>query len=582
MKLINISLVNFKGFFEKSVDFNGLNTAIIGRNGSGKSTIVDAFIWCLLGKTPNGDIVTPLDENNAYIDGKTVVTIEFSDGLTFQRTESRTKRGGITQERFLNGLKSTQADFDKKLSECFSNNFALVLNIPSFFGKNTADKRQFLLSMLKEVGFTFDLSEKKDLLGSFSIEERREQLKKEVKELQKVATEMPISIKAKKELIKDIDFASLEAERNQLQTELNNILSARQGNPEKQRLLDDVNARISAFLKEKRIALDEHTAYTQQMVAKKTAFEAQKQRKVYLESTIAQTHQELKVLQEKWETENKKQVEISTAENCPLCGKPYTEDELAEMKQKEIDHFNAEKSKNLDKILTEANNKKSNFDKLKQELAELTEQNAEIVVIKDFNDVHPEFVEKENALNLEKANIQSMPDEIAEINTQRVSELSAKIDNLNVQLATKSANEALRKGIAELEVKHSSVVAKLTKAEENLEKVIKLERDRNTAIENSISQLFDNISFKLFEKNVSTDGYKDVCEVIVNGIPYDNLNTANKVNTQIKFANAISALFKVDFPIFIDNKESVLSLEPTPLQLITLQVADTDLTINTL
>ena len=94
--------------------------------------------------------------------------------------------------------------------------------------------------------------------------------------------------------------------------------------------------------------------------------------------------------------------------------------------------------------------------------------------------------------------------------------------------------------------------------------------------------MFNGISFKLFEKNVSTDGYKDVCETIVNGIPYDNLNTANKVNTQIKFANAISTLFRIDFPIFIDNKESVLTIEETPLQLITMQVANTDLTISQL
>jgi DNA repair exonuclease SbcCD ATPase subunit len=579
--LINISLVNFKGFFEKSVDFNGLHTAILGRNGSGKSTIVDAFIWCLLGKTPNGDIVTPLDENNAYIDGKTVVTIEFSDGLTFQRTESRTKRGGITQERFLNGLKSTQADFDKKLSECFSNNFALVLNIPSFFGKNTADKRQFLLSILKQRGFHFDLSDKKALLGAFSIEERKEQLKKEVKDLQKTATEMPIKIKTKKELIKEFDFAAIESQRNQLQSELNTILSAKQGNSEKQLQLDKINNQIVEFFKEKEAALDEYSAYSQKLCSQKSENERYKQRRDYINASIDQQTRDLRNLFTQWTAENEKQIQLDTKENCPLCGKPYTADEMAAMKQKEIDHFNEEKTKILDSITSQANAKKTSIDSLKQELSSIPKPECEITIL-PFELWKPELAEKEKQLNAEKSRVMAMPNEIATIDTQRVEELKHEIDNLNIQLAAKSANEELRKGIAELESRHESIVAKLNTAEQNLEVVVNLERERNNAIEKEISNLFSGISFKLFEKNVSTDGYKDVCECIINGIPYDNLNTANKVNTQIKFANAISALFNIQFPIFIDNKESVLSLEPTDLQLITMQVADTDLTIKTL
>lgn len=582
MKVLKISLVNFKGIFEKEVNCCGINTAILGRNGSGKSTIADAFYWCLMGKTPNNDIVTPLDENNAYIDGKTSVTVEFTDGLIFQRTESRTKRGGITQERFLNGLKSTQAEFDKKLSECFSENFGIVLNVSSFFGKNTADKRQLLLSILKQRGFHFDLSDKKALLGAFSIEERKEQLKKEVKDLQKTATEMPIKIKAKKELIKEFDFETIEKKRNQAQSELNTILSAKKGNPEKQRLLDDVNARMSALLKDKKIALDEHSEYTQKLLAEKSKNEQIKQRKAAIETDIAKSSQELKELKIKWEMENQKQVELTTAENCPLCGKPYTAEELVEMKQKEIDHFNSEKTENLNNILSEANAKKGTIDSLKKELAELPKESTAEILIKSFEQRRPEFAEKENQLNAEKAKIMAMPDETAEINTQRVAELNQTIDNLNLNLAAKSANEELKKGITEMESQHSVVVGKLKIAESNLAAVLDLERERNAAIEKEISNLFNGISMKLFEKNVSTDGYKDVCEIIVNGIPYDNLNTANKINTQIKFANAISNLFHIDFPIFIDNKESVLTLEETPLQLITMQVANSELSITQL
>ena len=50
MKLMKLSLRNFKGI--KSFDFEpgGNDAEILGENASGKSTIVDGFMWLLFGK----------------------------------------------------------------------------------------------------------------------------------------------------------------------------------------------------------------------------------------------------------------------------------------------------------------------------------------------------------------------------------------------------------------------------------------------------------------------------------------------------------------------------------------------------
>lgn len=45
-----ITLLNFKGIRNLTVDFDERETIISGRNGSGKSTIFDAFTWLLFGK----------------------------------------------------------------------------------------------------------------------------------------------------------------------------------------------------------------------------------------------------------------------------------------------------------------------------------------------------------------------------------------------------------------------------------------------------------------------------------------------------------------------------------------------------
>jgi len=50
VRINSIRLSNFKGCTDLKFDFNGENAVIIGDNGTGKSTIFDAFCWVLYGK----------------------------------------------------------------------------------------------------------------------------------------------------------------------------------------------------------------------------------------------------------------------------------------------------------------------------------------------------------------------------------------------------------------------------------------------------------------------------------------------------------------------------------------------------
>ena len=50
IKIKELKLHNFKGTREASYKFDGRNARIEGRNGSGKSTVFDAFTWLLFGK----------------------------------------------------------------------------------------------------------------------------------------------------------------------------------------------------------------------------------------------------------------------------------------------------------------------------------------------------------------------------------------------------------------------------------------------------------------------------------------------------------------------------------------------------
>ncbi len=51
MKLIRMALENFKGIKKAEFNFGGYDTNIYGANGTGKTTVYDAFTWLLFGKS---------------------------------------------------------------------------------------------------------------------------------------------------------------------------------------------------------------------------------------------------------------------------------------------------------------------------------------------------------------------------------------------------------------------------------------------------------------------------------------------------------------------------------------------------
>ena len=52
--LKSLSLVNFKGVRSQEIKFSDQVTVVCGENGTGKTTVFDAFLWLLFGKDSTG------------------------------------------------------------------------------------------------------------------------------------------------------------------------------------------------------------------------------------------------------------------------------------------------------------------------------------------------------------------------------------------------------------------------------------------------------------------------------------------------------------------------------------------------
>ena len=70
IRLKSLTLLNFKGVRNQHIEFDATETTLLGENGTGKTTVFDAFWWLFFGKDSTGrkdfEIKT-LDSNNKVI-----------------------------------------------------------------------------------------------------------------------------------------------------------------------------------------------------------------------------------------------------------------------------------------------------------------------------------------------------------------------------------------------------------------------------------------------------------------------------------------------------------------------------------
>jgi exonuclease SbcC len=396
LKLLKLTIENFKGQKSFSSSFED-STLIIGDNGSGKTTIFDAYLWLISGKDSLGQAnfsIKTLDPSGAPINKLThFVEAVFSvDGMTktFRREyreKWQKKRGeespefvGHESSYLVDNVPVTMADYNYALNAIIPDDTWMMLSNPFYFNSMKWEKRrQLILDVAGNVSDAEILEQYPEFasLGETlklkplathkaSVKASISRLKKEISDIPSRIDELEQQMPPKIDLAKtEADLALCEKDISELETAMSSKIkgveqSQKQFNALRQsywNAKDNVDqfrnnaSRTATENNEKVLAsLDE------------TYFSLTRQ-KQSLERTIISTEDQIRVISEdieglksKLEELRGKYVEIKSETyaapheevNCPTCHRPWEDAELRI--QVSESSFNAAKIKRLDEV----------------------------------------------------------------------------------------------------------------------------------------------------------------------------------------------------------------------------------------
>lgn len=646
IELQQISLRYFKGIKDLTINFGG-NANVFGENGTGKSTIEDAWNWLLFGKDAQGrkdfEIKTLDKYNHAIpkVDHEVEALIIVNNSpITLRRVfrEKWQKPRGQAEQVFnghetlfyWNDVPMQAKEYQAKIESILDENiFKIISNPLAFDGLKWQDRREVLIAMCGDVSDEELASENPDykelaqILSSKTLEEyKRETSAKRKKlrdDLKMIPTRIDEAIKSKPE---EFDFKALESEKTAKLKEIETVESQIQDKSkvleayyekknahsrkfhEKKSELSDLKNSIERKLK-KEDAVDDSklTSLRSRLSFKNQDLSDSTSGITRLQAKQKAINSERETKRAQWHEINSKKLSLNDEEfKCPTCKRAFEAEDVEKKKADLQQNFRNSKMSQLEKIEKEGQQLKADFEKNEELLKESAD--FEEKLRKEISEIKLEIEAEQNRLDelskskesfnleaeLEKNEAyQKLQAELKEIEanapveeTVDTEELKTKRQGLNAELeaiksklAHKTQIENVDKRVKELEDQEKNLSEQLLELEKKEFEAESFQKLKIETLERKINSHFKFVNFKLFAEQIN-GGIQEVCEALIDGVPFSNANTASRINAGLDIINSLCEYYKVNAPIFIDNRESVINLIETDSQIINLIVSKAD------
>ncbi|WP_239256651.1 AAA family ATPase [Listeria ilorinensis] len=637
IKLKSLELENFKGIKQLTVNFGPEQTSIFGGNGTGKTTILDAFTWLLFDKdsTNKKDFAIKTKDTDGkdiprldhvvkavlLVEGEeTEITKKLVEKWTRKRGEADQEFSGNTTEYHIDGIKQKASEFKVYVNSLVDEEVFKLITNPLFFNEQYEWKkrREMLVQIAGDISDQ-DVIESNDklkeltaVLGKHSVNDKLKQIAEQKKDLKKVLDLTPDRISEAtlaKEDVTGLDPSDISGEIQVIQDQINakqdELQLARNGGMKANLLKQKANieAELAAIKSDYQTDLHEQIGKKNKELTEMQNTVANADMEIgrlinestALEQDIKRMEEQLMAKGDEWREVNTQTFD-KHRKSCPTCGQTFPANQIEKM----IANFKNEKAEK------EAAISAAGF-KLKEDVAATEEKRADALKkIEELQGTHGQFDSSIVILKEELAEMRASLEKYAAdpvyleaqkelemvmeqmqdengASTARASEIQTEIDQLQREIASLQVdlnkfniNKRQDDRIAELNQQMDDAAEKYNELEQALYLIETFNKSKSSMLEERINSKFKYVNFQLFKQNIN-GGIEECCETLYNGVPYNSgLNNAARINGGLDIINTLSEHLELTAPVFIDNRESVIDLVDTEAQIINLIVSEQD------
>lgn len=544
---MKLSLIDFKKHENSEVDLDG-NTVITGRNGEGKTSILEGIVFTLFGRNFYGKVATDMFVRKGSLGATGILSM---GGTEIKRTV------GKENSVYLNGAKSKVAEVGSLFP---SAEMALPVINPLYFMYEMSDieKRELFMKLLpsidREEVFKKHYSDRKDLVDRFNnstLKEIREQIKNSEVILKANASQIAtyeLDIRDRQEEIKKMREAMPEAPKGVLEKE-----------KEIQKELDEAQKELG-LLGNPHVQIEQYdkelAGYTQQAlpVVRKLGVQNISQAVEKIKKAVEALENEFEQLRNDYAKYSVMLEQLKQFESgrCPLCKQPVT------TATQRIEEVKKEKSQ-TEQRLTELKMKIDKYKQVLRQLQDLSDNVQRCINGKQLSEKKVSKYEKlvERIKELESQLVGNSKEDFRKaVEVEKIKENIRLIQNeITRKKGTisklKETNKKLENDMPDLKL--------LEEALSNSGVDAWVAKEQAKVIENMVSKYMKLEVITVLE-NKTNDNTKEVFEIMKDGVSFRSMSFGERIKVSVAFGLVLRELMKgFNLPFVLLDEGSVLS-----------------------
>lgn len=565
IKLKNIKINNFKGIKNLEVEFNDNETKIFAPNGSGKTSIKEAWEW-VLGQNIE-DFIPSLNNkeipNLITIVEANIVVNDLEYSLKRENKPEYNREGIKTGNKgcfYIDNIEVTQSSYKGQITNIIGNcdleMFPLLIDKEYFNTDSTKwkwnNRRNFLfkLSGANEESTKLINEEKYSdikeyIIKGFNINDIKKVLTSDKKSLKEKQKNNQVLIESKQKELDEylgIDFEKVSQDLSiakQKYTKLVNAGKKENANEELDKLNDELlklNQEVSAIkvrdvLKKKDLE-DFKLKIYQEALQTKSEYDKQC-------ANITQTKKNIE-----------EQQNLHIKDHCTVCGQKLPEEKIKEVEDNIQDNIKTYQT-NLETYKSQAKELYEKYNNLQAQYVEYEDKIKNFVPNEKINEFENKIRDLKTLISNKKQK------DLKELSSEALKSLEIEISRLEAEKAKKDYLEKGYQQIKYWQADNGKLADEIIEIENKEILFQEFIREQTCIINDLVNSKFSNgVTWSLFSENYNGTLDED-CICLYNNKRYTSLSTGEKNVVNIEILKVIQNYFNVNMPIFADNEESV-------------------------